>query len=65
MDLKRGYAKAIYNSQNPILFVLAIALASKAIKDYETADRVFNLEVLGYNHYILAWVDHMLRVPIF
>ncbi|KAF4632837.1 hypothetical protein G7Y89_g5287 [Cudoniella acicularis] len=65
IDLKRGYAKAIYNSQNPILFVLAIALASGAIKDYETADGVFNLEVLGYNHYISVWVDHMLRVPIF
>jgi hypothetical protein len=65
MDLKRGYAKAIYNSQNPILFILAIALASGAIKDYETADGIFNLEALGYNHYISAWVDHMLRVPIF
>ena len=65
MDLKRGYAKAIYNSQNPILFVLAIALASGAIKDYETADGIFNLEVLGYNPCISAWVDHMLCVPIF
>ncbi len=54
MDLKRGYAKAIYNSQNPILFILAIALASGAIKDYETADGIFNLEALGYNYYISA-----------
>jgi hypothetical protein len=49
MDLKRGYAKAIYNSQNPILFILAIALASGAINNYETANGIFNLEALGYN----------------
>jgi hypothetical protein len=30
-----------------------------------TDSGVFNLEALGYNHYISAWVDHMLRVPIF
>jgi hypothetical protein len=65
MDFKGGYAKAIYNPQNPILFILAIALASGAIKDYETAEGIFNLEALGYNHSILAWVDHMLCVPIF
>jgi len=41
MDLKRGYVKTIYNLQNPILFVLAIALASKAIKDYKIADKGF------------------------
>lgn len=54
MDLKRRYTKAIYNLQNPILFILAITLASGAIKDYETADGIFNLEALGYSYYISA-----------
>jgi len=65
MDLKKEYTKTIYNSQNPILFILVIALVNRAIKNYKTTDRIFNLKVLNYNHYISIWVNHMLYIPIF
>jgi hypothetical protein len=57
--------KAIYTSQNPILFVLAIALASGAFKDYKTVSDIFNLKALCFNRLILKWADYMLNVPIF
>ena len=53
MDIKREYTKAIYDLQNPILFLVAIALASRAFKDYDTINEIFNLEALYYNRLIL------------
>jgi len=51
--MKREYTKAIYNSQNPILFLITIALASRVFKDYDTVNEIFNLEALYYNRLIL------------
>ena len=64
MDMKREHAKAIHDSQNPILFLVAMALASRAFKDYDTVDEIFNLEAPHYNRLILEWATHMLQVPI-
>jgi hypothetical protein len=51
---------------NPILFILGIALASHAFKDYKTADEIFDLEPPEYNdHRILDWAKHMENVPVF
>ena len=38
MDLKREYAEAIHKSQNPVMFLVAMALANRAFKDYNTID---------------------------
>ncbi|PVH69402.1 hypothetical protein DL98DRAFT_598689 [Cadophora sp. DSE1049] len=64
MDMRREHAKAIHDSQNPILFLVAMSLASRAFKDCGTIDEIFNLEVPHYNRLILEWVTHMLQLPI-
>jgi len=51
---------------NPILFILAIALASGAFKHYHTAEEVFAIEPPTYDdHWILEWADNMQDVPVF
>lgn len=51
---------------NPILFFLAIALASGAFKDYQTDDEIFALEPPEYDdHWILDWAPEMRNVPVF
>jgi len=50
---------------NPILFILAITLASRVFSHYETANAIFDLEPLQYDdHWILEWADHMQDVPV-
>jgi hypothetical protein len=44
MDLKREYAEVIHKSQNPVMFLIAMALASREFKDYDTVDEIFDLE---------------------
>ena len=51
---------------NPVLFILAIALASSAFKHYEIANEIFDMQPPDYDdHWILEWTDHMLDVPDF
>ena len=64
MDLKREYAEVIYKSQNPVMFLVAMALASRAFKDYNTVHEIFNLEAPHYNRLILDWAAHILYMPI-
>jgi hypothetical protein len=52
-------------SKNPILFILAISLASKAFKDYNTVDNIFNIRALYCNYLILEWANYMLYMLIF
>ncbi len=51
--MEREHAKVIYNLQNPILFLIAMALASRVFKDYDTVDEIFNLEALHHNRLFL------------
>jgi hypothetical protein len=53
MDLKREYAEVVYKSQNPVVLLVAMALASRVFKDYDTVDEIFNLEAPHYNRLIL------------
>lgn len=64
MDIKREHVKAIHNSQNPILFLFAMSLVSRAFKDCDTVDEIFNLEIPHCNRLILEWATHMLQLPI-
>jgi len=51
---------------NPIIFLLAITLASNAFKHYQTDDEIFALEPPMYdNHLILEWDDKIQDVPVF
>lgn len=51
---------------NPIIFLLAMALASNAFKDYQTDDELFALEPPVYDdHLILDWDDEIEDVPVF
>lgn len=51
---------------NPILFFLAIALASGAFKYYQTEDKIFALKPPEYDDlWVLEWADEMLDVPVF
>jgi hypothetical protein len=51
---------------NPILFILAIALASGIFKHYYTANEIFAIEPPEYDdHWILEWADDMQDVPVF
>jgi hypothetical protein len=51
---------------NPIIFLLAIALASNAFKHYQTDDEIFALEPLAYDdHLILEWDDEVQDMPVF
>jgi Protein of unknown function (DUF3435) len=51
---------------NPIIFPLAMALASNAFKHYQTDNEIFALEPPVYDNYlILEWDDEMQDVPVF
>lgn len=65
MELKTEHVKAISTSQNSILFILAIGLANRAFKDYNTVDDIFNIQAPCYNRLILKQANYMLRVSIF
>jgi hypothetical protein len=53
MELKTEHVKAASTLQNPILFILAIGLANRAFKDYNTVDNIFNVGAPCCNHLIL------------
>jgi hypothetical protein len=43
IKLKTEHFQATFSSQNLILFILAIGLANRAFKDYNTVDNIFNV----------------------
>jgi hypothetical protein len=53
IELKTEHFQATSSSQNLILFILAIRLANKAFKDYNTVDNIFNVRALRYNRLTL------------
>jgi Protein of unknown function (DUF3435) len=51
---------------NPVLFVLAIALASNAFRDYSTLEEILAIEPpAGEDLFHVEWKDDILDVPFF
>ena len=51
---------------NPVLYILALALADDAFKDYNTLEEILELEPpLDQNIWHLEWKDCVLDLPVF